>query len=750
MATPEEIRREKELIALKERRLQLDKEEVRESDSYSNALRDQLRGVKNIAAEKSEILAIDRRLNKQINDNYGFDLKRLSTQKGIADIQKSIAQQQRDQDVLKTKMGRLDADDVKRSNAINKSLRMRIKQSEDLVKTMEEQAKIGKEISETFSVRLFGGAAGIADALGLKQLAPELQAAQEASAEAALSNISSKKAAERLSKTKLGYTESGMLTGKGITKDIAARLGLEPGSFGSKAAGQANTKFNLAKGNKAGNTADIGKKLAKSAKTTNTFLAGLKALGPLLQKLLGPLTLVLDMISLDKGAGEMAKGMNLTYKEALALRTEMVEVGLQSGNIFVNSKGLMESTMAVNKALGTTVPLSREMATQFTEMREMAGFTNEELVGIAKLSAATDMSMDDITGQFMAQAKLSGLQNGVLLNEKDLLKDIGNVSAATTLSFGKNPKLIGEAVATAKSLGMELSKVEGIAEGLLNFEDSIRAELEAEVLLNRDINLEKARQAALNNDLATVAQEISKQAGTAAEFAEMNRIQQDSIAKAVGMSRNELAETLFTQEQLTGLSGQEAKDTERIIQARIREVGLAKTQQELQQGSVDKLRQQASISERFGAIMEKLQELFVNLVTPLMPLLDGLMSIAGVIGKVIAFLEPIAGTLMGAAVGFMMGGPVGALIGAGVGMVGDLSGGGNAINSAIPESKMNNSFDTPLYGAGSTTMDAGRDKTIAAPFSDGNREILGALTGINNTLAKQQVSPVGLYQTSKS
>ena len=133
-----------------------------------------------------------------------------------------------------------------------------------------------------------------------------------------------------------------------------------------------------------------------------------------------------------------------------------------------------------------------------------------------------------------------------------------------------------------------------------------------------------------------------------------------------------------------------------------------------------------------------------------MPLLDGLMSIAGVIGKVIAFLEPIAGTLMGAAVGFMMGGPVGALIGAGVGMVGDLSGGGNAINSAIPESKMNNSFDTPLYGAGSTTMDAGRDKTIAAPFSDGNREILGTLTGINNTLAKQQVSPVGLYQTSKS
>ena len=43
------------------------------------------------------------------------------------------------------------------------------------------------------------------------------------------------------------------------------------------------------------------------------------------------------------------------------------------------------------------------------------------------------------------------------------MKDIGNVGAATTLSFGKNPKLIAQAVATAKALGMEMSKVEDIA-----------------------------------------------------------------------------------------------------------------------------------------------------------------------------------------------------------------------------------------------------------------------------------------------
>ena len=50
---------------------------------------------------------------------------------------------------------------------------------------------------------------------------------------------------------------------------------------------------------------------------------------------------------------------------------------------------------------------------------------------------------------------------------------------------------------------------------------SIENELQAELLLGKDINLEKARQAALNNDLATVAKEIADQVGnSAADFAE--------------------------------------------------------------------------------------------------------------------------------------------------------------------------------------------------------------------------------------
>ena len=78
----------------------------------------------------------------------------------------------------------------------------------------------------------------------------------------------------------------------------------------------------------------------------------------------------------------------------------------------------------------------------------------------------------------------------------------------------------------AKALGTTLEKVEQIASSLLQFESSIEAELSAELLVGKDLYLERARLLALNNDLAGVAEEIAKQIGTAADFTNMNVIHQ--------------------------------------------------------------------------------------------------------------------------------------------------------------------------------------------------------------------------------
>ena len=151
--------------------------------------------------------------------------------------------------------------------------------------------------------------------------------------------------------------------------------------------------------------------------------------------------------------------------------------------------------------------------------------------------------------------------------------------------------------------------------------------LEAELLLGKNINLEKARQAALDNDLATLAVEIKKQAGSAEEFAKMNRIQQESIAKAVGMSREELAESLFVQEQLEGLTGAEAAKRERILNQRIAEVGIAQAQRELEEDGIDNLEQQANLGEKFGAIVDKIQDALTPLASLVLGVADALLIV---------------------------------------------------------------------------------------------------------------------------
>ena len=353
------------------------------------------------------------------------------------------------------------------------------------------------------------------------------------------------------------------------------------------------------------------------------------------------------MKDLDKDSEALARNMNMSYKDANLYRQELSGAAIMSNDLFITSKGLAESSMAINASLGTNIKLNDENLKTFTKLRTTAGLTNDELLGAQKLVIGTNKSLEDATGEILAQAKLTGLNNGVLLNEKEILKGIKDVSAATTLSLGKNPKAIAEAVAQAKALGMNLQQVENISGQILDFESSIQNELEAELLLGKDINLEKARQAALNNDLATVASEIAKQAGTAAEFGEMNRIQQDALAKSVGMSRDDLAQTLFVQEQLVGLSEDQAEKRQELLDQRIQEVGLEQAMREMEKGGIENLETQAGMATKFNAIVEKIQEAFVAVGTAIMPIVDMIASMFGALAEMPMILGAIAGALAG-------------------------------------------------------------------------------------------------------
>ena len=305
-------------------------------------------------------------------------------------------------------------------------------------------------------------------------------------------------------------------------------------------------------------------KVGQSLDQINTPLSGMLNPLQLLNEVIG--FVVGTVKKLDTELGDAAKSMNMTYEAAGKSRMEMTKFAEATGDTLVNSTHLQESVLAINESLGSNVAFEQmtesfqKDVTFLSKMSHYAGLTADEANSIAKLTLATGQSAEKFTGELMGQVKLSGTQKGLVLNEKTALKEISKTSAAIKMSFHGSAKGLADAYAKSKALGTSLDKVDEIAGSILNFEESIEAELSAELLTGKNLNLEKAREAALNNDIATVAEEIAKNVGSAADFANMNRIQQDAIAKSVGMTREELAASLQEQESLRAIGAASVED----------------------------------------------------------------------------------------------------------------------------------------------------------------------------------------------
>ena len=132
----------------------------------------------------------------------------------------------------------------------------------------------------------------------------------------------------------------------------------------------------------------------------------------------------------------------------------------------------------------------------------------------------------------------------------------------------------------------------------------------------------------------------------------MNRIQQEALAKSIGMSREDLAQTLFVQEQLVGATGEQAAEQEALLNNRIAEVGLQQAQKELADGGVEGLRNQNSQAERLGATLGKIKELFVAIAEPILMLTDMLMPVVEFVGAIVSGFMMVS-TAIGDAIGYV-------------------------------------------------------------------------------------------------
>jgi hypothetical protein len=388
-----------------------------------------------------------------------------------------------------------------------------------------------------------------------------------------------------------------------------------------------------------GLTSKIAPNLIKGLESMNPYVLATTILVELINELIEAFKF------LDSSSGVLAKNFGTSYDEAAKLNSELIQTAASSGNIYATTKNLQEAYSDINNAFGTFARLNDKTLLTYTELTKQIGLSKEASLSLFKSSLLTSKPLEKTTKEFMGQAKLMSVQKGLALNQKQLQESISKISSATTLSLKANPKALAEAVVNAKALGVEMDQVEKIANSLLQFESSIENEMAAELLTGKQINLERARLASLNGDIATVAEEIAKQVGTAAQFGKMNVLQQEALAKGVGMEREELAKALTEREALKNIGVKDAAEAKKKFDLLVKEKGYATAVKELGDEQYAKQLQSASLQERFNQLIEKGKELFVQMVEPLMQFVGPYMELLTVywgelFKQVEAIMEP--------------------------------------------------------------------------------------------------------------
>jgi hypothetical protein len=286
----------------------------------------------------------------------------------------------------------------------------------------------------------------------------------------------------------------------------------------------------------------------------------------------GPLLVIFDALkkfafAVSDQTTKLQKNLILSQDEARDLRQDFNNIAVASGDVAVNTARLVEANIELGKQLGFSSKFTADLNTQFIKLTKQIGLSEEAAGGLAKLSIATGRTLEESKNIALETSQNLSSQYGIQLNQREVLEEIGKISGQTLAMFKANPQALAQAVAQAKLLGTNLDIARKQASSLLNFESSIESELQAELLINQSLNLERARTAALTGDLTTVMKELNNQNIDFNKFSNMNVIAQDKVAAALGLSSDELSDQLLkqqylgkSQQEVTALAGKEVAE----------------------------------------------------------------------------------------------------------------------------------------------------------------------------------------------
>ena len=345
-----------------------------------------------------------------------------------------------------------------------------------------------------------------------------------------------------------------------------------------------------------------------------------KGIGDALKDPVTQLTILLKVINFFKDAALTANTQIIQLGKSLgtsaeSFRENLVGIESASSNINVTTANLTEAFGQLAESTGLAYEYTADQLVTQVKLTKQVGLQADEAAQIQKFGVLTGKTSEETYQSFVKGLVASRNQFKVGVDIKKTLAEAAKVSGQLAANLGYNPERIAKAVVAMKAFGTTLEQTKSQGEALLNFESSLESELKAELLTGQQLNLERARAAALMGDQVKLAEELTSQGMTLEKFSSMNVLAQKSYAEALGLSADQLSDQLQKQKQ----AQESGKSLAQI------------TEEEAAQAL-----ERQTIQDQFNQSITKLQSLIGNLLAgPLGTMLDVLVKILNVVNLIL-------------------------------------------------------------------------------------------------------------------
>ena len=295
-------------------------------------------------------------------------------------------------------------------------------------------------------------------------------------------------------------------------------------------------------------------------------------------KLLGKFTLLTVISEFVKAVGrsqkqvkELTSNLNMTQMQAEKLRQEFADIA--SEEIGKTAQDLIDGVGYLSSEMGIVADTTnKELLLGLSTAVHKLGLASSEAVQLAKFSQVSGDNFKDFQNNVAGTVELLNVTNGTAIRFQSVMKDISETGAATLLTTDRFPGGIEKAAYQARRFGLSMAMLESSSQNLLEFESSIASELEAELLTGKALNLERARAAALMGNQTVLAEEIRKNIGDIDQFTSQSVLAQEAQAKALGMSRDQVAQMLMDEKAIAEMGGDRSKSLGENVQIELERI----------------------------------------------------------------------------------------------------------------------------------------------------------------------------------